>query len=66
MNEFMDEEFGVDLSDLVSEDDGNQTKKNRSLRKNQKNRRGNRKRSPQRNRRKKSCLISSSTRKSER
>lgn len=25
MNEFMDEEFGVDLSDLVSEDDGNQT-----------------------------------------
>ena len=25
MNEFMDEEFGVDLSDIVSEDDGNQT-----------------------------------------
>ena len=25
MNEFMDEEFGVDLSDLVSDDDGNQT-----------------------------------------
>lgn len=25
MNEFMDEEFGVDLSDVVSDDDGNQT-----------------------------------------
>lgn len=25
MNEFMDEEFGVDLSDIVSEEDGNQT-----------------------------------------
>ena len=30
MNEFMDEEFGVDLSDLVSEDDGNQTEEETS------------------------------------
>lgn len=30
MNEFMDEEFGVDLSDLVSEDDGNQTEEKTS------------------------------------
>ncbi len=30
MNEFMDEEFGVDLSDIVSEDDGNQTEEETS------------------------------------
>lgn len=30
MNEFMDEEFGVDLSDLASEDDGNQTEEETS------------------------------------
>lgn len=30
MNEFMDEEFCVDLSDLVSEDDGNQTEEETS------------------------------------
>ena len=30
MNEFMDEEFGVDLSGIVSEDDGNQTEEETS------------------------------------
>ena len=30
MNEFMDEEFGVDLSDIVAEDDGNQTEEETS------------------------------------